>query len=87
LAGAVLYFGNLSGAAEQLFGAYDEFLGILNDPDRRRNLKRLRPEKADTDAEYAKVREIGSRFQNALTSIFFDSDTPLQELTRRYGVF
>ena len=27
------------------------------------------------------------RFQEALTGMFFDSSTPLPELTKRYGVF
>jgi hypothetical protein len=88
VADAVLYyFGKISVPAGKLFGAYDEFLAILNDRDTRDHLKNLPPEAADDDAVYAKVREIGARFQDALTSIFFDSDTPLRELTRRYGVF
>lgn len=88
VAGAVLcYFGEISGAAGKLFGAYEEFLGLLNDRDRRDHLNELPPEKADDDAEYVKVRELGARFQDALTTIFFDSETPLRELTRRYGVF
>lgn len=88
VAGAVLYFfGELSVPAGKLFGAYDEFLGLLNDPERRERLNRLAPDAADDDAAYAEVRNTGTRFQEALTSIFFDSETPLRELTRRYGVF
>lgn len=88
VADAVLYFfGETSGAAGKLFGAYDEFLAILNDGDKRKHLDRLPPQEADSDPVYATVREIGARFQEALTSIFFDRDTPLRELTRRYGVF
>jgi hypothetical protein len=87
VAWVVLYFGELSGAAEKLFQAYDEFLGILDDPARRAHLKGLPPSQADVDAEYQKVRELGLRFQDALTEIFFSPDTPLQDLTRRYGVF
>jgi hypothetical protein len=36
---------------------------------------------------HAEVREIGTRAQEALTEMFFDSRTPLADLTRRYGVF
>lgn len=88
VAGVMLdYFGVLSGAAERLFGAYDEFLGLLHDESRREHLKKLRPDAADTDAEYQRVRDMGMRFQDALTEIFFTSDTPLRDLTIRYGVF
>lgn len=88
MAGVMLdYFGVLSGAAEKLFGAYDEFLGLLHDESRREHLKKLRPDAAETDAEYQRVRDMGMRFQDALTEIFFTSDTPLRDLTIRYGVF
>jgi hypothetical protein len=30
---------------------------------------------------------MAQRFQDALTRMFFESDTPLPELTKRYGVF
>ncbi|HEY0019204.1 MAG TPA: nucleotidyltransferase domain-containing protein [Longimicrobium sp.] len=88
VAGVMLdYFGVLSGAAERLFGAYDEFLGLLHDESRREHLKKLRPDAADEDAEYQRVRDMGTRFQDALTEIFFTCDTPLRDLTIRYGVF
>lgn len=81
------YFGELSGAAGRLFGAYDEFLGMLHDPEIRSHLKRLPPSQADTDPVYLRARELGTRFQDALTEIFFHADTPLRGLTTRYGVF
>jgi hypothetical protein len=81
------YFGELSGAAERLFGVYDEFLGVLHDPQRRKHLDTLAPSQADTDTEYQRVRVMATRFQDALTEIFFHRDTPLRELTIRYGVF
>jgi predicted nucleotidyltransferase len=88
VAGVVLqYFGGLSGAGGRLFGAYDEFLGMLHDRDVRRHLDTLSPSLADTDAAYQRVRELGTRFQDALTEIFFSAGTPLRDLTIRYGVF
>lgn len=88
VAGVVLsYFGELSGAGERLFTAYDEFLGMLNDHELRRHLDTLPPSQADTDPSYQRVRELGTRVQDALTEIFFSSGTPLRELTIRYGVF
>jgi hypothetical protein len=80
------YFGELSGMAQDLFGAYDEFLGLLDDS-RRDHLDGLSPEGAHTDDVYKHVRLMSDRFQDALTRMFFDSETPLPELTKRYGVF
>lgn len=88
VAGVVLYyFGELSGVGERLFGAYDEFLGMLHDPELRGHLDTLPPSEADTDPVYQRVREVGTRFQDALTEIFFSEATPLRGLTIRYGVF
>jgi predicted nucleotidyltransferase len=88
VAGVVLNcFGEFSGAAGDLFGVYDEFLGVLHDPERRGHLDTLPPWQADTDPEYQAVRHMATRFQDALTEIFFHRDTPLRELTIRYGVF
>jgi hypothetical protein len=81
------YFGELSGVARQLFGAYDEFLELLGDPDRRKHLESLPPTQADSDEEYQRVRDMGGRFQDGLTETFFSPTTPLRDLTIRYGVF
>jgi hypothetical protein len=79
------YFGQLSGPARDLFGAYDEFLGLLNDSRRRTHLEELAPG-LDDDPGYKEARAMGQRFQEALTTMFFDT-TPLSDLTKRYGVF
>lgn len=81
------YFGELSGPAGRLFGVYDEFLGVLHDPARRGHLDALPPSLADTDPGYQDVRAMATRFQDALTEIFFHRGTPLRDLTIRYGVF
>jgi predicted nucleotidyltransferase len=83
----LFYFGKVSGPAVELFTAYDEFLGLLGDAERRAQLDGLKPADADTDPVYRSVRELGTRFQEALTEIFFTCDTPVRDLTRRYGVF
>lgn len=87
IAGFVLkYFGECSDYGRELFGAYDEFLGILGD-DRRFHLDGLAADVAMHDAVYEQAREMGQRFQDALTGMFFDSGTQLPGLTKRYGVF
>ena len=81
------YFGEVSGAGVEMFSAYDEFLSLLDDKTARQHLNELRPSAADADPVYHEVREIGRRFQEALTQIFFVCDTPVRDLTQRYGVF
>jgi hypothetical protein len=83
----LFYFGKVSGPAVELFSAYDEFLSLLGDEERRTRLDKLKPAEADGDPVYKDVRELGMRFQGALTEIFFTCDTPVRDLTRRYGVF
>ena len=60
---------------------------MLHDPEIRMHLQTLPPSQADTDPVYLRARELGARFQDALTEIFFHADTPLRSLTTRYGVF
>ena len=71
----------------RLFGAYDEFLGILRDPEKREHLEELPETEADADATYRQARDISHRFRDALLELFFDDKTELATLTRLYGVF
>jgi hypothetical protein len=84
---AVLFFGKVSVPARELFDAYDSFLRLMDDEAGRDHLKTLRPELAANDAVYDQVRMMGQQFQQALTTMLFDSATPLSDLTKRYGVF
>lgn len=87
-AGTVLRYPSLHDAGRDFFGAYNAFIGILHDAEKRAGLEALRPEDASADPLYHEVQQIGTRFQGALFKIFFDqSDTPIPGLTRRYGVF
>ena len=88
VAGVVLeYFGELSVSGARLFGAYDRFLAILDDKASRDRLAGLVPADADRDPLYEEVRNLGAQYQEALDAMFFDSDTPLPGLIRKYGVF
>ncbi|HEU0054500.1 MAG TPA: hypothetical protein VFQ39_15035 [Longimicrobium sp.] len=81
-------FPELGAAADDLFGAYDGFLALLDDPERRGRLKAIPPEEAAADPVYGEVKKLGASFQHALDRFFFESDgTPLPSLTRKYGVF
>lgn len=72
--------------AKQLFGAYSEFLRLLDDEKSRRALEALRASDSRTDPTFQQVREISKTFENALDHIFFENPT-VKPLTRKYGVF
>ena len=72
---------------EALFSAYEEFLSMLSDQEKRKRLEELSPEQLESDSLYAEAREISHRFAGAVQSIFLSSDNPVGELTIRYGVF
>jgi predicted nucleotidyltransferase len=76
---------HLDDVSERLFGAYDEFLGILRNDKLRKHLEDL-PEGSEDDDVYQKARGMSHRFRDALQELFFDNE-PLDRLTRRYGVF
>jgi len=75
--------------AIKMFDAYEDFLLLLNDDDKRRHLENLAKDDVPTDSLYADVRQLGHRFQDSLDQIFFNPEdrTGLYELTRTYGVF
>jgi hypothetical protein len=79
-------FGVSRSIAEQLFGAYAEFLQILDDQESRDALKALRAEESRTDPTFKRVREISVAFDDALNQIFFENQL-IAPLTRKYGVF
>ena len=72
--------------AKELFGAYAEFLGLLDDEQARNALKALRASDSRTDTAFQRVREISRAFENALDHIFFENPN-VAPLTRKYGVF
>lgn len=74
-------------AASRALSAYDDFLGILSDPDKRKHLEGLRASDMEGDAEYDAARSVTHRFRDGIAAIFFDADEELANLTRLYGVF
>jgi predicted nucleotidyltransferase len=73
--------------ARQMMGAYDEFLEMLNDGEKRARLKELKSREANTDPVFKEVKRISAAFQGGLTALFFDDHPQLTELTRKYGLF
>jgi predicted nucleotidyltransferase len=79
---------HLDDLSKRLFGAYDEFVGILLDQKRRERLETL-PEGSGNDVVYDEARRISHVFQDVLLELFFDKDKEPEvvRLTRLYGVF
>ncbi len=71
-------------ALERLVRHYDEFIGMVADPDTRDRLQRLETD-SDDDLQ-DRMRGVALGVQGALESLFFDSRA-IRELTRQYLVF
>jgi hypothetical protein len=76
-------------AAAKMFGAYDQFLSILDDNDQRGHLNNISQPDIAADETYQRVRALGHDFQAALNAVFIDRQTcpKLHELTMTYGIF
>jgi hypothetical protein len=72
--------------ANDLFGAYAEFLKVLNDKKSREALENLKSVDSRTDPTFLRIREISTMFEGALDHIFFKNKL-VEPLTRKYGVF
>ncbi len=70
----------------QLFGAYDEFLGMLRDDSRRKDLETLAEGSGERDPLYRQARAMSHRFRDAILELLFDEQSELGLLTRLYGV-
>jgi hypothetical protein len=71
----------------ELYSAYNEFLGLLNDAAFRDNLKNLSVSGAYGNKQFEHARDISHKFQQALTSIFLIKDSKLRDFTIKYGLF
>lgn len=68
--------------------AYAGFLAVVADGGKRKILKALPAERANSDELFETIREMSDNFQKALTKLFFGSrEGKLTELTHKYGLF
>ena len=74
-------------AGSIVFNAYDEFLGILSDKNDRDKLEKMDVDTALADPLFERSREIGKRYQDGLTQLFFKTDAKLTTAAQRFGVF
>lgn len=86
LASALLLYDDSGDASKLIFTAYNEFLGILNDSEKRDRLGNLKAEASGEDSLFGEIRRMSDAFQNGLDKFFFDSKD-IGPLTKKYGVF
>jgi hypothetical protein len=73
-------------AGARALGAYDRFLGILGDEERRLHLKNLTRDEAKDSETFVEARKLGETLQDALLALLFE--TPhFMHVSRRYSVF
>ena len=73
-------------AGGRSLGAYDEFLGLLDQSEFREELRRTTRAAADDSAAFADVRRIAADLQNGLLALLFETGS-LSKLVRDYGIF
>jgi hypothetical protein len=73
--------------AKKLFDAYDTFLGLLNDPDKRDRLKKLTPEEEKTDPAFKEAQKTRRVFGKAIQNMFLHQDSPLYKHSIEKGGF
>jgi predicted nucleotidyltransferase len=86
LAGAMLLYDTDGEATRLIFPAYNNFLGILNDDEKRKHLEALRAENSEGDPLFEDIRRMSDMFQDGLDKFFFENKD-IGPLTRKYGVF
>ena len=87
VAGTLLKFEHLGHSSKQLFDSYDGFLGLLARPDARERLEAVTEEEASSDQTFQNARSLSHAFRDGLLTIFFDTQSGLEDLTKNYGVF
>jgi len=73
--------------AKDLFGAYDDFLGLLNEPEKRKHLDELKPEDEEEDLVFKEARTMRKHFRLAIQGMFLGIDSPLRQHSIEKGVF
>jgi predicted nucleotidyltransferase len=86
-AAALLLFPELDPHSENLFSAYDDFLGLLADDEKRHRLNTISFEDLGKDDTFKEAQRISYRFRDAVRGIFLNQDNLLGQLTIEYGVF
>jgi predicted nucleotidyltransferase len=87
IASVLFRFTHLDQASRQVLDSYDEFLGILANPEARKRLETITEDLAASDEVFLRARSLSHAFRDGLLAIFFDTRSGLDELTKNHGVF
>ncbi len=68
-------------------GAYDEFVGRMNDPTFRQALQGVTRENADQADSFSEVRRIGREVQAGLLALLYQASRELSKVVRDYAIF
>jgi hypothetical protein len=66
-------------------GAYDDFLGLLDEEDFRAELESVTRESSKSSAAFSEAARLGSELERGLSALLFE--TSLYPLVREYGIF
>jgi hypothetical protein len=74
--------------ARSIFGPYDQFLAILDDPVKRADLEKAATHEHLRDSVvWKEIREVSRPFHDSLVGLFLLDNDGLRELAMKYGVF
>lgn len=73
--------------AQRLFDSYDDFLGLLDDEEKRGHLDKLNPDEQSDSAVFKEAREIRHRFRVAVQDTFVGEGSPLRNHSIEKGIF
>ena len=73
--------------AKQLFDAYDAFLGMLDDEEKRGHFDALKFDEQDESPFFREARNIRQSFRLAIQEMFMGKDSPLLQHSIEKGVF
>jgi hypothetical protein len=77
----------LEETARSMFGSYDDFLGLLNDQEKRDHLDKLDPHSQGSSKIFSEARETRHRFRIAIQSTFTGPESPLRNHSIEKGIF
>jgi hypothetical protein len=73
-------------AGARALGAYDAFVGMLDDRGAREHLRALTREEAQADPVFRRARGLGDQLESGLLALLFERQ-PLARLVLEYGIF
>jgi hypothetical protein len=77
----------LDGCALNLFGSYNDFLGLLNDEQKRDHLDKLESDDQNESQIFSEARQIRHRFRLAIQDTFTGEGSPLRDHSIAKGIF